>query len=93
MPTKSLSFHLVKAPLLLVQVGGQGIGPLNVNHEVLHLSLQPLLGLLQRGTLGVGGLNGLLSLLETLSQLLPVWDKRGIVKVSCLDGRFRGVYK
>merc|ERR1719347_72206 len=38
--------NLVKVPLLLVQVGSQAVGPLNINHEVLHLSLQPLLGLL-----------------------------------------------
>ena len=73
--------HLVKAPLLLVQVGSQGVGPLNINHEVLHLSLQPLLGLLQRSTLGIGGLDGLLSLLETCSQFLPVMEKRDILSV------------
>ena len=78
-------FHLVKVPLLLIQVGSQAIGSLNINHEVLHLSLQPLLGLLQRGTLGVGGLNGLLSFLKTLSQLLPVDTNHDIAKMFCTD--------
>lgn len=67
-----IHFHLVKVPLLLVEVGGQCVGSLNINHEVLHLSLQPLLGLLQGGALGVGRLNGLLGILQTLGQLLPV---------------------
>ena len=75
-PCRGTLFYPVKVPLLLIQVGSQGIGPLNINHEVLHLSLQPLLGLLQRGTLGVGGLDSLLSILETLSQLLPVCGQK-----------------
>lgn len=70
--------HLVEVPLLLVKVGGHGVGSLNVNHEVLHLSLQPLLGLLQGGALGVGRLNGLLCLLQTLGQLLPIGQQREV---------------
>ena len=67
-----MSTHLIEVPLLLVEVGGQAVSSLHVNHEVLHLSLESLLGLLQRGTLGVHSLDLLLSLLETLGQLLPV---------------------
>ena len=43
--------HLVKVPLLLVKVGSQSVGPLHINHEILHLTLESLFGLLQRGTL------------------------------------------
>lgn len=64
--------HLVKVPLLLVQVSSQSIGPLYINHEVLHLTLKPLFGFLKRSALGIHCLNLLLSLLETLGQLLPV---------------------
>ncbi len=64
--------YLVKVPLLLVQVGGQSIGPLHINHEVLNLTLEPLFGLLKRGTLGVYCLNLFLSFLKALGQLLPV---------------------
>jgi hypothetical protein len=44
---------------------------LQVYAEVLHLSLESLLGLLQRGALSLGGLHRLLSLLEPRRQLLP----------------------
>ena len=74
-----LCFHLVKVPLLLVEVGGHCVCSLNINHEVLHLSLQPLLGLLQGGTFGVGRLNGLLCLLQTLGQLLPIGQQREVL--------------
>merc|ERR1719481_2288688 len=74
--------HLVKGPLLLVQVGGQPISSLHINHEVLHLTLEPLFGLLQRCTLGVHSLNLLLSLLKTQGQLFL-----GFLKLlSALDG-------
>ena len=65
-------WYLVKVPLLFVQVGGQPISPLHVNHEVLHLTLEPLFGFLQRSTLGVHSLNLLLSLLKALGKLFPV---------------------
>ena len=71
----SLNSYLVKVPLLLVKVGGQRISSLHINHEVLHLSLQPLLGLLQRGTLGVHSLDALLSILQALGKLFPVTKK------------------
>ena len=45
---------------------------LKAHAEFLHLALQPLLGLLQRGALGLGGLGRLLCLLEPGKQLLPV---------------------
>ncbi|CAG6010318.1 unnamed protein product [Menidia menidia] len=61
---------LIKVPLLLVQVGSQSISSLHINHEVLHLPLQPLLGLLQRSTLGVDRLNGFLSILKALGNAL-----------------------
>ena len=64
--------HLIEVPLFLVQVGGQTVGSLHVDHEVFHLTLESLLGFLQRGTLGVHSFDLLLSLLETLGQLLPV---------------------
>jgi len=64
--------YLVKVPLLLVKVGRQTIGSLHINHEVLHLTLESLFGLLQRCTFGVHCLNLFLCLLQTLSQLFPV---------------------
>lgn len=65
-------FYLVKVPLLLVQVGSQSIGPLHINHEVFHLTLEPLFGFLKGSTLGIHCLNLFLSLLKALCQLLPV---------------------
>lgn len=64
-------FYLVKVPLLLVKVGSQRIGSLHINHEVLHLTLESLFGLLQRSTFGIYSLNLFLCLLQALSQLLP----------------------
>ena len=72
MVAQNISYYLVKGPLLLVQVGGQPISSLHINHEVLHLTLEPLFGLLQRCTLGVHSLNLLLSLLKTQGQLFPL---------------------
>lgn len=69
---KDFFFYLVKVPLFLVKVCSQTIGSLHINHEVLHLTLESLFGLLQRCTFGVHSLNLFLCLLQTLSQLLPV---------------------
>ena len=71
----SISTHLVKVPLLLVKVGSQSIGPLHINHEVLHLTLESLFGLLQRGTLGIHSLNLFLSFLKALGKLFPVKEQ------------------
>ena len=71
----SLISYLVKVPLLLVKVGGQRISSLHINHEVLHLTLKPLLGLLQRGTLGVHSLDGLLSILQALGKLFSCHEE------------------
>ena len=71
-----MSKDLIKVPLFLVEVGGQTVGPLHINHEVFHFTLESLLGLLQRGTLGIHSLDLLLSLLKTLGELLPVeWNQ------------------
>ena len=72
-----MSNHLIKVPLFLVEVGSQTVGPLHIDHEVFHLTLESLLGLLQRGTLGIHSLDLLLSFLKTLGKLLPV-DLNGI---------------
>lgn len=45
---------------------------LQVHAELLHLSLQPLFGFLQRRTFGLGGFHSLLSLMKPGGQLLPV---------------------
>ena len=66
-----MSKHLIEVPLFLVQVGSQTVGSLHVDHEVFHLTLESLLGFLQRGALGVHRLDLLLCLLKTLRQLLP----------------------
>ena len=63
--------HLVKVPLLLIESRAGGIGPLHVEHEVLNLILEPLLGLLKGGTFGVHSFHVLLSSLQTLGQFLP----------------------
>lgn len=62
---------LIEAPLLLVQAGAGGVGPLQVQHQIVHLSLEPLLGFLQGRTLGAHGLCVLLCFLEPLGQFLP----------------------
>ena len=67
-----MSKHLIKVPLFLVQVGGQAVGSLHINHEVFHFTLESLFGFLQRGALRIHSLNLFLSLLKTLGQLLPV---------------------
>ena len=67
-----MSKHLIEVPLFLVKVGGQSVGSLHVDHEVFHFTLESLLGLLQRGALGIHSLNLLLSILKTLGELLPV---------------------
>ena len=67
-----MSKHLIEVPLFLVQVGGQAVGSLHINHEVFHFTLESLLGLLQRGTLGIHCLDLLLGILKALGELLPV---------------------
>ena len=67
-----MSKHLIEVPLFLVEVGSHTIGPLYINHEVFHFTLESLLGLLQRGTLAIHSLDLLLGLLKTLGELLPV---------------------
>ena len=63
--------HLVKVPLLLIKSCAGSIGPLHVEHEVLNLILEPLLGLLKGGAFGVHCFYVFLSILQTLGQLLP----------------------
>ena len=63
--------HLVKVPLLLIESRAGSIGPLHVEHEVLNLILEPLLGLLKGGTFGIHCFYMFLSILQTLGQLLP----------------------
>ena len=58
-----MRYNLVKVPLLLVKIGSQTIGSLHIHHEVLNLTLESLLGFIQRSTLGVDSLNLFLSLL------------------------------
>ena len=65
------SLYFIEVPLLLVQDGCNSVRPLHVHHEIFNLILQSVFGLLQGGTFSINGLNGLLSILETLSQLLP----------------------
>lgn len=62
---------LIEVPLLLVQAGAGGVGPLQVQHQIIHLSLEPLLGFLQGRTLGAHGLCVLLCFLEPLGQFFP----------------------
>lgn len=71
MPTKQLGKDLIEVSLFLVQGGAGCVGPLQVQHQVIHFSLKPLLGFLQGGTLGVGCLSVFLRLLEPLSKLFP----------------------
>lgn len=63
-------YYLIKLSLLFIQNSSLCVCLLHVSHEVLYLSLQPLLGLLQRRALGIHSLNGLFGL-QTLSELLP----------------------
>ena len=74
-----ITIYLIKVPLLLVKVGSQTISSLYINHEVLHFTMKPLLGLLQRGTLWVHSLNALLSFLQTLGKLFPAVSKYFLV--------------
>ena len=64
-------FYLVKVPLLFVQGCAGSVCPLHVEHEVLNLILEPLLGLLKGGAFGVHSFYMFLSFLQTLGQLLP----------------------
>ena len=63
--------YLVEVPLLFVQGCAGSVCPLHVEHEVLNLILEPLLGLLKGGTFGVHSFHVLLSSLQTLGQFLP----------------------
>ncbi|TNN71143.1 hypothetical protein EYF80_018663 [Liparis tanakae] len=58
--------------LTLNLIGSQTVGPLHINHEVLHLTLESLFGFLKRSTLGIHCLNLFLSLLKALGQLFPL---------------------
>lgn len=62
---------LIKIALLFVQCNSHSIRAFQVNHQVLNLSLQTVLGLFQRGTFGIGSFNCLLRTLEPCNQLLP----------------------
>ena len=62
--------YLIKVPLLFVESRAGSIGSLHVNHEVLDLILEPLLGLLKGGTLGIHSFYMFLSILQTLGQFL-----------------------
>merc|ERR1719474_2302139 len=61
--------ELVELTLLLLHGGGVGIGTLNVNHEVLNLASETVLGLLKRSAFAKSLLNLLLSLGELGGQL------------------------
>lgn len=68
---QELGTDLIEVPLLLVQGGTGGVGPFQIQHEVIHFSLEPLLGFLQGSTLGAHRLCVFLGLLEPLGQFLP----------------------
>lgn len=68
---RQLGKDLVEVPLLLIQGGAGGAGPLQVQHQIVHLPLEPLLGFLQGSTLGVRSLCVFLRFLEPLGQFLP----------------------
>lgn len=70
-----LSLNLIETLLLFIQAGCLSISSFHVSHEVLHLSLQSLLRLLQRRALGIDGLISLLRLLQALSKFLPGRNK------------------
>lgn len=71
MAMKQLGKDLVEVSLLLVQCGTGCVGLLQIQHQVVHFSLKPLLGFLQGGTLGVGCFSVFFCLLEPLGQLFP----------------------
>lgn len=66
-----LGKDLIEVPLLLVQAGTGGVGPLQIQHQIIHLSLEPLLGFLQGCTLGARSLCVFLCFLEPLGQFFP----------------------
>ena len=47
---------LIEVPLLLVQAGAGSVGPLQIQHQIIHLSLESLLGFLQGRALGAHSL-------------------------------------
>lgn len=63
--------YLIEVPLLFVKGCAGSVGPLHIEHEVLDLILEPLLGLLKGGALGIHSFYVFLSILQTLGQLLP----------------------
>ena len=67
---KLVQNYLVKVPLLLVQGCTGRVCSLHINHEVLHLILEPLLRLLEGSTFGIHGFHMFLGILQTLGQLL-----------------------
>merc|ERR1719454_2408566 len=65
-----LGEDLVEVPLLLVKSSGGGVGPFEVDLEVLNVREVPELGLLEGSALGLSRLDQLFHLLEFLGQLL-----------------------
>ena len=63
--------YLIEVPLLFVQSCAGSVCPLNIEHEVLDLILEPLLRLLKGSAFGVHGFYMFLSSLQPLGQLLP----------------------
>merc|ERR1719454_1675521 len=65
-----LGEDLVEVPLLLVKSSGGGVGPFEVDLEVLDVREVPELGLLEGSAFGLSRLDKLFHLLELLGQLL-----------------------
>merc|ERR1719454_1935931 len=65
-----LGEDLVEVPLLLVKSSSGGVGPFEVDLEVLDVGEVPELGLLEGSALGLSRLDQLFHLLELLGQLL-----------------------
>lgn len=68
---KLVQNYLVKVPLLLVQGCTGCVCSLHIQHEVLHLILEPLLCLFKGSTFGIHSFHMFLSSLQPLGQLLP----------------------
>lgn len=63
--------YFIKIPLLLIQSGCSGVRPFQIHHNILQLSLEPDLRLLQAGSLRLRRFNCFLRLLEPGCKLLP----------------------
>ncbi len=78
--SRTMFGYFIKVSLFLVQGCCSCVRPLQVHHKIFNLILESVFGLFKRWTFRIYCFNSFFSLLQPLSQFLPVLENRTILR-------------